>query len=138
MEYEKLLDNLYASLPKKKESANPTGERFEVPAVEVFIAGTKTSIKNFDAITAKLRRKPEELAKFLYRELAAPGVVHAGQLVLQGKLSSRLINDKIAVYTSTHVICPQCRKPDTHIDASGRHLKTLICEACGARTPIRD
>lgn len=137
MEYEKLLDNLYASIPKKA-SPNPTGERFEVPTADSFVEGNKTMVKNFDAVVQKLRRKPQEVAKFLAKELAVPCIPQTPQLVLQGRMSARTINEKVALYVQTHVICPQCKKPDTRIEERSRHAKTLVCEACGARTAVRD
>ena len=133
MVYESLLDDVYASLPEKKES----GERFEAPVAETFLQGNKTYIRNFDFVCSKLRRKPEEVMKFLFKELAIPGLVQEGKLMLYGKISDRLINEKLSLYISTNVICHECGKPDTNIEAHGRGAKVLICEACGARSPVR-
>ncbi|MBI5224644.1 translation initiation factor IF-2 subunit beta [Candidatus Micrarchaeota archaeon] len=132
MEYEKLLDRAYATLPKKKESS----ERFEIPTADTMLHGTKTIIKNFDGICQKIRRTPEEVSKFLFRELAIPGKRDKDGLLLHGKIAIKLINDKIALYTQTHVICKECKKPDTHTQSQGRGPKILICEACGARSTI--
>ncbi|MFH1257640.1 MAG: translation initiation factor IF-2 subunit beta [Candidatus Micrarchaeota archaeon] len=132
MEYEQLLERAYATLPKKQVS----GERFEMPIADAFLHGTKTIVKNFDGLCAKLRRKPEEVAKFLFRELAIPGKREQGNLLLHGKISGRLINEKLALYAQTHVLCKECKKPDTHIEHSGRGPKMLICEACGARSTV--
>ncbi len=134
MDYEKLLDRAIATLPKKQES----GERFEIPIADAFLHGTKTIIKNFDSICAKIRRSPEEVSKFLFRELAIPGKREAAQLILHGKINGRLINEKFTLYTQTHVICKECKKPDTHIEHAGRGPKTLICEACGARSTVME
>lgn len=134
MDYEKMLDRAYATLPKKTES----GERFETPIAEVYLHGTKTIIKNFDSNCAKIRRKPEEVSKFLFKELAIPGKREQGQLILHGKISSKLINEKFALYTLTHVLCKECKKPDTHIEHEGRGPKILICEACGARSTVAE
>ncbi|MFH0971739.1 MAG: translation initiation factor IF-2 subunit beta [Candidatus Micrarchaeota archaeon] len=132
MDYEKLLERAYATLPKKQESS----ERFEIPIADAILHGTKTIIKNFDAICAKIRRKPEEVAKYLFRELAIPGKREQAGLLLHGKLSGRLINEKFTLYTQTHVICKECKKPDTHILHEGRGPKILVCEACGARSTV--
>ncbi len=132
MEYEKLLERAYATLPKKQD----TGERFEMPVADILMHGTKTVIKNFDSICSKIRRPPEEVAKFLFRELAIPGKRDQGGLLLHGKIAPRLINEKLVLYIQTHVICKECKKPDTHVEHSGRGPKILICEACGARSTI--
>ena len=131
--YETLLGRLYSSLPEKKT----TGERFEIPQAEAMLQGTRTIIKNYDAICSAIRRKPEAVAKFLSKELAAPAVIEGGRLMLQGKFGLKTLNDKIAAYVETHVICKECKKPDTRLEESGRGLKMMICEACGARNPVR-
>ncbi len=134
--YDQLLDNLYANLPKTKA----TGERFECPIVEVLNQGSKTIVKNFDGACAKLRRTPQEVAKYLFKELAVPGEAQqGGRLLLHGKFRDKQVNEKIAYYCKTHVTCSQCGKPDTHLEASGdRHVKVLKCEACGASNTVRD
>lgn len=134
MEYEKMLDRVYATLPKKTES----GERFEIPTADVLMQGTKTFIKNFDSLCSKIRRSPEEVSKYLFKELAIPGKREQAGLLLHGKINIRLINEKITLYTQTHVICKECKKPDTHIEHHGRGPKSLICEACGARSTIME
>jgi len=132
-EYDSLLDRVRAKLPEKTSS----GERFEIPVFESFTQGTKTVIKNFGDVCSKLRRKPDELVKYLFKELATPGVIQGGQLVLQAKVFPRLIQEKLVTYVETHVMCKECGKPDTHIDSINRNVSMLVCEACGARRPVR-
>ncbi len=131
MDYEKLLDGLYATLPAKKTS----GERFEIPVADVFLQGNKTVIKNFDFLCTRLRRTPVELTKYFSKELASPGSPESGKLILQGKISSRLVNEKLVFYCESRVLCPECKKPDTHIDLV-HGVKTMVCEACGAHKPV--
>jgi len=132
--YETLLDRVYSSLPERKSS----GERFEVPAAEALVQGNRTIVKNYDAICSAIRRKPEAVAKYLFKEMAVPGVVEGGRLVLQGRFGLKTINDKIAAYVETHVICKECKKPDTRLEELGRGMKMLVCEACGAKNPVRE
>ncbi len=132
LKYEQLLDVAYQSLPEKKS----TGERFEIPVADTFLQGNKTLLRNFDALCQTLRRKPEEVSKFLFRELATPGALDGSRLLLHAKLSPRLVNEKIALYAQSHVICRECKKPDTYLLSHGRGPKTLVCEACGARSPV--
>ena len=133
MNYANLLDRAHANMPKQKVKS----ERFECPTADIFIEGNKTSIKNFDEICSKLRRKPQEVSKYLFKELAAPGVIQGTRLVLQGKFPARVVNDRILTYCKTNVICKECGKPDTHTENLERNLKMLICEACGAKSPVR-
>lgn len=130
-DYDKALERAYAALPKKTEAS----ERFEMPVAEVLLQGNKTIIKNFEAITNKLRRDPRHLAKFLSKELAAPGTVEGGRLILNSKLYDRTINEKIKNYVDTFVLCKQCRRPDTKL-AEHERLFTMVCEACGARGAV--
>ncbi|MGB9576966.1 MAG: translation initiation factor IF-2 subunit beta [Candidatus Micrarchaeia archaeon] len=131
--YEELLDNIYRSVTKKD-----SGERFECPVAETMVQGNKTFVKNFEAVCAKLRRSPAELSKYLFRELAVPGEVEGGRLVLNGKFSFKQVNDKIQDYCGLAVICRECGKPDTHIEVMPESgIRVLVCEACGAKHPIR-
>ncbi|MFH0712967.1 MAG: translation initiation factor IF-2 subunit beta [Candidatus Micrarchaeota archaeon] len=134
--YDALLDNIYAKLPKKNLNS---GERFECPLVETILQGNKTIVKNFDAACAKLRRTPVEVGKYLSKELAVPSESQqGGRLLLHGKFRDRQVNEKIADYCKTHVLCSQCSKPDTHIEDTGdRYVKVLKCEACGAVNNVR-
>ncbi|MCX6778529.1 MAG: translation initiation factor IF-2 subunit beta [Candidatus Micrarchaeota archaeon] len=133
MEYDKMLERAYEKMPKKTGS----GERFEIPVADSFIQGSKTMVKNFGAICETLRRDPQDVAKYMYRELAIPGNVEGGRLVLHGKFSARILNERIKNFTESFVICKECRKPDTKLSEGGRGVKTLVCEACGAKSPVR-
>ena len=131
-EYEKLLDNIYDNLPKKKD----TGERFEIPKFEFFTEGNKTIVKNFKSVSDKIRRGPAMVSKYLSKELAVPVEVRDERLIIQRKIRGEMLNKKLEEYITKFVICKECGKPDTHIEDVGR-VHTLICEACGARTPVR-
>jgi translation initiation factor 2 subunit 2 len=133
MEYDKLLERAYSLLPDKAGS----GVRFEMPVVESLTQGNKTIIKNFDEIVQKLRRTPEELMKYLSRELAVPMNREGAGLVLQGKFYDRVLNDKLKRYVESYVICKECKKADTKIVEVERRVKVIVCEACGARFSVR-
>lgn len=130
--YEQLLDSVYAALPEKQVS----GERFEIPAVDTFVEGNKTVVRNFSELCEKIRRKPAEVSKFLSKELAVPSAVEGARLLLHAKISARLVSEKFVLYCTTHVICRECKKPDTYLESHGRGPKMLVCEACGARSPV--
>ncbi|MFH0835932.1 MAG: translation initiation factor IF-2 subunit beta [Candidatus Micrarchaeota archaeon] len=131
--YSELLDEVYSALPEKKSS----GERFEMPKAVCFLQGNKTVIKNFAEICDKIRREPAEVAKYLFKELATPGTVSGQQLVLQTKVPLRLIDEKLTNYVSLRVLCNECGKPDTHFDNDASGFQIVVCEACGARKPVR-
>jgi len=130
--YEKLLDEAYKDV-KKVEGA---GKRFEIPKIEGRFQGKKTILTNFFQIAAHLRRPPEHLQKFLLKQLAAAGTVDGDRLILNIKVPSAKINQKIQDYVNEFVVCKECGKPDTEIIKEER-LNFLHCLACGAKHPIR-
>lgn len=132
VDYEELLKKAYEEMPKKSLAR----ERFEPPVISSLIQGNKTIIKNFDVITTKLRRKPALLAKFFAKELAVPNTAEGGRLILQGKFSDRVLNERLMNFIGRYVLCKECKKPDTHIVEEGG-VKILVCEACGARSPVK-
>ena len=131
-DYDNMLDELYTNLPEKEK----TEARFEIPKVNSFYEGNKTIIPNFTALAEKLRRKKEHIMKFLSKELASPCFLDGDRLIVQRKVLNTLINKKIEEYVKFYVLCPICKRPDTKIcDEAG--VKLMICEACGAKDPVR-
>ena len=130
--YEELLEQAKSKLPEVKA----TKERFEIPQVTGHIQGAKTVINNFQQICQTLRRPPEQLLKYLQRELATPAEIEGPRLVLGRKISSNIINNKIVQYCRDFVICRECHKPDTQIFKEDR-IMFLKCTACGAKQPIK-
>jgi translation initiation factor 2 subunit 2 len=133
-DYEALLTDIYKKLPEKSGDAV---ERFEMPKFEYFTEGNKTIIKNFKAVTDRIRREPAFLSKYLSKELAVPVEVVGERLVLQRKLTGDIVNKKLEEFISKYVMCKECNRPDTHIEDLGHRVRNLICEACGARKAIR-
>jgi translation initiation factor 2 subunit 2 len=132
-DYEKLLDNARKSLPEKTLS----DERFEPPVAQVQLQGTKTTIRNFDVICQKLRRDPKVISKYLSSGLAVPTSIEGNKLVLHGKIYDKLINERLSNFIKHYVICPECKRPDTKIAEGEMGYKFLSCEACGARSPVK-
>jgi len=130
--YEEMLNNAYENLPEKEK----TEERFELLRLVVFYEGNKTIIANFTTLADKLRRKKEHIAKFLSRELASPTILDGERLIVQRKVMQSLINKKVDEYVKTYVLCPICKRPDTKIVEEGG-VKIMVCEACGAKNPVR-
>jgi len=125
--YEELLNSAYESIKPVEEC-----DRFEIKKIEGHIEGTKTIVSNFIQIAACLRREPEHLAKFLFRELAAPGEIIGDRLILTRKISSQKIGEKIQQYVDKFVLCSNCKKPDTEL-VEENNQKYLRCLACGTK-----
>jgi len=130
--YEKLLEEAYKELKPIEKSK----ERFETPKIEGHIEGNKTIITNLFQIASYLRRDSSHLLKFLLKELATPGSVKDNRLILQRKISSQRINEKIGDYVDEFVICKQCKKPDTEL-LKEKGFLFLHCLACGAKHSVR-
>lgn len=130
--YESLLNEAYEKVKQVKTS----GERFEIPKIEGRIEGKKTILTNFLQITSHFRRPSEHFLKFLLKELATQGQLEGDRLVLNNKIPSAKINQKIEEYANEFVLCKECKKPDTEIIKEDR-LSFLHCLACGAKHSIR-
>ena len=130
--YEKLLEQVYEKV--KKPEGN--GERFEIPKAEGHFEGKKTIITNFLAIASYLRREPLHFQKYLLKELAAAGQVEGERLILNSKIPSVKINQKVESYTKEFVLCRECGKPDTELKKEDR-LRFINCLACGAKHSVR-
>lgn len=131
-DYEKLLNQAYEKVKRVEISK----DRFEIPKVEGHIEGKKTIITNFAQMTSYLRRPAEHFQKFLLRELATPGQKEGDRLILNNKIPSAKINQKIEQYANEFVLCRECGKPDTEIKKEDR-ISFLHCLACGAKHSIR-
>lgn len=130
--YEKLLEEAY----KKVKQINTSNDRFEIPKIQGHFEGKKTILTNFFQIASYIRRKPEHFQKFMLRELAASGQKEGDRLVLNIKVPSAKINQKIEQYTKEFVLCKECKKPDTELIKEDR-LTFIHCLACGAKHSVR-
>lgn len=132
MDYEKLLESAYKNVKRVED----TGERFEVPKVQGHFEGRKTFVTNFCTIATHLRRKSEHFQKFLLKELATSGQIEGERLVLNNRIPSAKITDKINAYVKEFVLCKECGKPDTELKKEDR-INFIHCLACGAKHPVR-
>jgi len=130
--YENLLEQAY----KKVKVITHSGERFEVPKAEGQLLGKTTIITNIQAIASYIRRPVDQIVKFLLKELATSGKIDGDRLILNTKLNSQKVNDKMHQYVKDFVLCTECAKPDTEIIAE-KGIKFKHCLACGAKSPVR-
>lgn len=131
-DYEQLLEKAY----KEVKTVTGSSERFEIPKVKGEVAGKNTIITNIHEIASYIRRPLENLSKFLLKELAVSGKIENTRLILNRRLSSALVNDKVQLYVKEFVLCHECKKPDTEI-ISEKGIKFKHCLACGAKYPIK-
>jgi len=132
MNYEKMLKEGIKKVPEEVSHKS----RFEIPKVKGHIQGNTTVINNFHQIAIDLGREKEHLMKYLLKELATRGDLTKSALILRRKVSSGLINEKIAKYAEIFVICHECGKPDTKI-IKENHIDFIRCIACGSKHLIK-
>jgi len=130
-EYTKLLDSAMEKIPKKTS----TGERFELPTIQGVRIGSKTIVQNFKEIADRMNREPHHLLKFLSKELATAATIDGARAIFQGVFKVESMNRLLNIYTQRFVICPVCKRPDTKMEKRGGYT-SLVCEACGARSPV--
>lgn len=130
--YERWLERLYSRLPKTA----PTRQRFEIPEIQSIIVGNRTVFRNLKQVAEALNRRPEHLLRFLSKELATAGGFEGELATFQGRFSHETLNQALNTYVRDCVLCPVCGSPDTRIVKEER-LRFLVCEACGAKSPVR-
>jgi translation initiation factor 2 subunit 2 len=130
-DYESLLTKAYEKVKPIEHS-----ERFEIPKVQGHVEGSKTILTNLPQIATHIRRDINHLLKFLLKELATSGKIVNGRVILQRKIPSIKINDKVEQYAKEFVICRECKKPDSELIKESPFL-FIHCLACGAKHSVR-
>ncbi len=131
-EYGKLLNRARAELPD--DLTHET--RWNVPQVDVLHEGRTTIVRNWKEIVETLNRDKEHLLSYLLREVGTAGDADSDRVTFMGKIPPGQIQEKIAAYTETFVMCDECHRPDTHLTKDGR-IMLLKCDACGAHKPVK-
>lgn len=130
--YEILLRKAY----EKVKIVSLGSDRFEIPKVKGLVEGKNTIITNITTIASYLRRPVEQLIKFLQKELAASGRLDNDRFIINARLNSDKVNEKIELYAKNFVICTECGKPDSEI-VTEKGIKFKHCLACGAKSPVK-
>jgi putative translation initiation factor aIF-2 beta subunit len=128
MEYAEMLARAKSQLPETLRNR----ERFEIIKVKGLLQGNKTVLSNMVQIADQLRRPLEHIVKYLTKELATKADTKQGYVILNAKIPSAKINEKISAYVEVFVMCKQCARPDTTMTKNGPAW-TISCQACGAK-----
>ncbi len=132
MDYLKMLEEGLEKIPEKVK----VEERFKLPEPIIFYQGNKTVFANFKEFVEIIRRDEKHFAKFLFKELATPGVIQNNHLVFNSKIRLNALKRKIEEYLNNFVYCRVCGSPDTKLTKENR-FTFMVCEACGAKNPIK-
>lgn len=111
-------------------------ERMELPRLFVSMVGMRTTITNFKEVADVLDRDPQHILKFLTREMATAATYHDGRAIFQGKFPRDTFERLLSRYMEGFVTCPVCKRPDTRV-LKEKRLSFLICNACGAKSSIK-
>jgi len=131
-DYEKLLKKAHSQIPEVVSKR----ERLELPRISHSVIGMRTIIHNFKEIAEALNRDPRHLLKFLTREMATAATMQESRVIFQGKFFRETFERLFQRYMEQFVICPVCKRPDTKI-VKEKRLSFLVCEACGAKSSVR-
>lgn len=129
MEYDDLLGKIL------KERKSSKGERFVPPDVEVLQSGQKT-IVGADKFAKYINRPIAHIARYLMHELTAPGQIDENdKIIIGGKFSKKVVQEKLNYYVKEYVTCKQCNSPDTQMTKIENNF-IVKCLACGAEYPV--
>jgi len=132
MDYEKMLDKAYKSLPEQGDKTS----RFQVPSVMGSVQGNKTIISNFSQICDVVNRKQSHVFKFFLRGLATSGEINQNTAIFIGKFGRNRLQELLDKYLDEYVYCKECKKPETKLVRKDR-IAFMKCGVCGARHPIK-
>jgi translation initiation factor 2 subunit 2 len=130
--YDELLKRASSQMPE----VSLKQERMELPRLQISIIGMRTIIFNFKEVAGVLDRDPQHILKFLTREMATAATYHEGRAIFQGKFQRDSFERLLQRYMENFVVCPVCKRPDTKI-VKEKRLSFLICNACGAKSSIK-
>jgi translation initiation factor 2 subunit 2 len=133
-DYDKLLDRARSQVPD--DAFKKSGERFQVPDVQLIVQGNRSIWQNFQEIINIVNRPGKEVLKFVSGQLGTAGNIEGSNALFNGKFTTEQVEEVLNRYIESYVICPVCTRPDTEIKKEGQAYY-LSCTACGARTSIR-
>jgi len=131
--YLEILDEVLSALPR---SATGAGDRAIILNPEILHESRRTVVLNFKNMAERLNRSPQHLAKFIAKESGKPSSIEGERLIVQGRLTNEELRRLLELYVREFVKCPICGGLDTRIVAE-RRLRFLVCEICGAKSPVR-
>jgi translation initiation factor 2 subunit 2 len=130
--YDELLKRACSQMPE----VSLKRERLEMPRLFITTIGMRTIISNFKEVADVLDRDPQHILKFLTREMATAATFHDSRAIFQGKFRRDSFERLLQRYMDSFVVCPVCKRPDTNI-VKEKRLSFLVCNACGARSSIK-
>lgn len=131
-DYEALLKRARSQIPE----VGAKQERLEIPRLHHGVIGMRTIIFNFKEVANALEREPMHVLKYLSGEMATAATMQESRAIFQGKFQRDTFDRLLQRYLESYVVCPICKRPDTRI-VKEKRLSFLACEACGAKSSVK-
>jgi translation initiation factor 2 subunit 2 len=131
MDYHASLDRAMDSLP----DYDSDDERLVVPDAAAQKDGAFTRFTNLADVADVLSRDPDDVHRFLQRELGTHGELESGVARYAGTFSGDDFDAAVDAYADQFVRCSECGLPDTRLVTEDR-TQMLRCDACGAFRPV--
>ena len=132
-DYERLLKRIEDKLGNSDEES---GNRFELPIVDVMWEGQKTFLRNFSEFPKILRRDPDKVLQYLSKEFAVPAERLGDKAMFVGRSAPDDFTRLFQIYVKDYLECTTCKSPDTKVLKENR-ISFLVCEACGAKSTLK-
>jgi translation initiation factor 2 subunit 2 len=132
-DYSSLLSRVRQARP---ESAGASEDRLKLPTPQTMVSGKKTFWLNYMEFPSLLRRDPGDFLNYFRSQLAINASIENGRAIFMGRPDKQSFAALVQRYLKERVICPVCGSPDTRLEKTKPSL-TLVCEACGARSPVK-
>ncbi len=132
-DYERLLKRIEDKLGNSDEES---GNRFELPIVDVMWEGQKTFLRNFSEFPNILRRDPDKVLQYLSKEFAVPAERLGDKAMFVGRRAPDDFTRLFQIYVKDYLECTTCKSPDTKVLKENR-ISFLVCEACGAKSTLK-
>ena len=132
-DYERLLKRIEDKLGNSDEES---GNRFELPIVDVMWEGQKTFLRNFSEFPKILRLDPDKVLQYLSKEFAVPAERLGDKAMFVGRRAPDDFTRLFQIYVKDYLECTTCKSPDTKVLKENR-ISFLVCEACGAKSTLK-
>ena len=132
-DYERLLKRIEDKLGNSDEES---GNRFELPIVDVMWEGQKTFLRNFSEFPKILRRDPDKVLQYLSKEFAVPAERLGDKAMFVGRRAPDDFTRLFQIYVKDYLECTTCKSPDTKV-LKENLISFLVCEACGAKSTLK-
>ncbi len=132
-DYERLLKRIEDKLGNSDEES---GNRFELPIVDVMWEGQKTFLRNFSEFPKILRRDPDKVLQYLSKEFAVPAERLGDKAMFVDRRAPDDFTRLFQIYVKDYLECTTCKSPDTKVLKENR-ISFLVCEACGAKSTLK-